>query len=71
MDPVNNAGYGLEGASEETTMAQARHQFEVNFFGALALIKAVLPGMCQRWRGHIVNITSIGGLRSLPRHRHL
>ncbi len=63
---VNNAGYGLEGAVEETGMAQARHQFEVNFFGALALIKAVLPGMREQRSGHILNITSTGGLLAFP-----
>ncbi|MEL1263008.1 oxidoreductase [Pseudoxanthomonas putridarboris] len=63
---VNNAGYGLEGAVEETSLAQARHQFDVNFFGALALIKAVLPGMRARRSGHIVNITSVGGLLAYP-----
>jgi NAD(P)-dependent dehydrogenase (short-subunit alcohol dehydrogenase family) len=63
---VNNAGYGLEGAIEETSLAQARHQFEVNFFGALALIKAVLPGMRKQRSGHVVNITSVGGLLAFP-----
>jgi len=63
---VNNAGYGLEGAVEESSMAQARHQFDVNFFGALALIQAVLPGMRGRRSGHIVNITSTGGLLAFP-----
>jgi len=41
---VNNAGYGLEGAVEETSLTQARHQFDVNFFGLLAATQAVLPG---------------------------
>lgn len=63
---VNNAGYGLEGAVEEISMAQARHQFDVNFFGALEVTKAVLPAMRQRCSGHIINITSIGGLLSFP-----
>lgn len=63
---VNNAGYGLEGAIEELSMAQARRQFDVNFFGALALIKAVLPGMRQRRSGHILNMTSTGGLITFP-----
>lgn len=63
---VNHAGYGLEGAIEETSMAQARHLFEVNFFGALQLIKAALPGMRTRRSGHIVNISSIGGLLAYP-----
>jgi len=63
---VNNAGYGLEGAVEEVSMAQVRHQFEVNVFGAVALMQAVLPGMRVRRAGHIVNITSMGGLVAFP-----
>lgn len=59
---VNNAGYGLEGAIEEVTLDQVRHQFEVNVFGAVATIQAVLPHMRKRQAGHIVNITSMGGL---------
>ena len=63
---VNNAGYGLEGAIEEVSLAQARDQFEVNVFGALAMIQAVLPHMRGRRAGHIVNVTSMGGLTSFP-----
>ncbi|MBX9711632.1 MAG: oxidoreductase [Xanthobacteraceae bacterium] len=63
---VNNAGYGLEGAVEEVTMAQVRQQFEVNVFGAVAVIQAVLPFMRKRRAGHIVNITSMGGLATFP-----
>ncbi|KAF1015202.1 MAG: putative oxidoreductase SadH [Stenotrophomonas maltophilia] len=63
---VNNAGYGMEGAVEETSMAQARRQFDVNFFGALAVTQAVLPVMRAQRSGHILNITSMGGLISFP-----
>ncbi len=63
---VNNAGYGLEGAIEETTMAQVRKQFDVNVFGAVAVMQAVLPGMRARRRGHILNITSMGGIIAFP-----
>ncbi|WMJ70835.1 oxidoreductase [Stenotrophomonas sp. 24(2023)] len=63
---VNNAGYGMEGAVEETSMAQARRQFDVNFFGALAVTQAVLPVMRAQRSGHILNITSIGGLITFP-----
>ncbi len=63
---VNNAGYGHEGLLEESTMDDLRHQFEVNVFGPVALMKAVLPHMRQRRRGHIINITSMGGLMTLP-----
>lgn len=63
---VNNAGYGHEGILEESTLAELRHQFEVNVFGPAALIKAVLPHMRERRRGHILNITSMGGFITLP-----
>lgn len=63
---INNAGYGLEGAIEEVTLAQVRQQFEVNVFGAVAVIQAVLPFMRKRRAGHIVNITSMGGLTTFP-----
>jgi len=59
---VNNAGYGLVGAVEEVSLAEARAQFDVNLFGPLALIQAVLPAMRQRGAGVIVNITSVSGL---------
>ncbi|HIE5650103.1 TPA: oxidoreductase [Stenotrophomonas maltophilia] len=63
---VNNAGYGHEGILEESTLDELRHQFEVNVFGPAALIKAVLPHMRARRRGHILNITSMGGFITLP-----
>jgi len=63
---INNAGYGLEGAIEEVTLDQARDQFDVNVFGALAVTQAVLPGMRARRRGHIINVTSMGGLTAFP-----
>lgn len=63
---VNNAGYGHEGVLEESTLAELRQQFEVNVFGPAALIKAVLPHMRARRRGHILNITSMGGFITLP-----
>jgi NAD(P)-dependent dehydrogenase (short-subunit alcohol dehydrogenase family) len=47
-------------------MAELRHQFDVNVFGAAATIKAVLPGMRQRRSGHIFGITSMGGLVTFP-----
>lgn len=59
---VNNAGYVLAGAVEEVSLAQVRAQFEVNVFGTIAVIQAALPHMRHRRRGHIVNITSVGGL---------
>jgi NAD(P)-dependent dehydrogenase (short-subunit alcohol dehydrogenase family) len=63
---VNNAGYGHEGTVEESPLEELRRQFEVNVFGAVAMIKAVLPYMRARRRGHIINITSMGGLMTMP-----
>ena len=63
---VNNAGYGHEGLVEESTMEELRRQFDVNVFGAVAVIKAVLPPMRERRRGRILNITSMGGMMTLP-----
>lgn len=63
---VNNAGYGHEGLVEESSMDDLRRQFEVNFFGAVAVIKAVLPAMRQRRSGFIINITSEGGIITFP-----
>lgn len=63
---VNNAGYGHEGTLEESAMDDLRRQFDVNVFGAVAVTKAVLPYMRKRRSGRIVNITSMGGLITLP-----
>ena len=58
---VNNAGYGSYGAIEDTTIEEAKRQFEVNVFGAVRLAQLVLPHMRKQRSGHIINITSIGG----------
>lgn len=63
---VNSAGYGHEGILEESPLEAMRRQFEVNVFGAVAMIRAVLPYMRQRRRGHILNITSMGGYITMP-----
>ncbi|MEV5745971.1 SDR family NAD(P)-dependent oxidoreductase [Microbispora rosea] len=63
---VNNAGYGLFGAVEEVTEAQARAQLETNLLGALWVTQAVLPGMRERGRGHILQVSSIGGVAAFP-----
>lgn len=63
---VNNAGYGLEGLIEETPIAELRRQFETNVYGAVAMIQAVLPFMRARRKGHILNITSMGGFTTFP-----
>lgn len=59
---VNNAGYGYIAAIEEGEDDQVRAQFDTNVFGVFDLIKAVLPGMRKQRSGHIVNVSSIGGL---------
>ena len=63
---VNNAGYGHEGILEESSIDELRRQFEVNVFGAVAMIQAVLPFMRQRRAGRILNITSMGGIITFP-----
>jgi NAD(P)-dependent dehydrogenase (short-subunit alcohol dehydrogenase family) len=63
---VNNAGYGYLAAIEEGEDADVRALFETDLFGPVNLIKAALPGMRARRRGHIVNISSIGGLVTYP-----
>ena len=63
---IANAGYGVEGVFEETPLSVLRNQFEVNVFGAAATIRAVLPGMRRRRRGHIMAVTSMGGLMTVP-----
>jgi NAD(P)-dependent dehydrogenase (short-subunit alcohol dehydrogenase family) len=63
---VNNAGYGLEGAFEETPMDEIRRQFETNVFGLIRLSQLVMPGMRRQKRGRIVNISSVGGKVVFP-----
>ena len=63
---ITNAGYGFEGTVEESNMGDLRRQFDVNVFGTVATVKAVLPYMRQRRRGHIVTISSMAGLSALP-----
>jgi NAD(P)-dependent dehydrogenase (short-subunit alcohol dehydrogenase family) len=58
---LNNAGYGLVGAIEEVSIGEARDLFEINVFGAIRMIQAVLPAMRARRAGHVVNITSVSG----------
>jgi len=63
---VNNAGYGYEGILEESPLEALRRQFDVNVFGAVAVMKAFVPYMRVRRRGHIINITSMGGYITMP-----
>ena len=63
---VNNAGIGYFAAVEESEQKEVRRMFEVNVFGMSWMIQAVLPGMRQRRKGLIINISSLAGLRSAP-----
>jgi short-subunit dehydrogenase len=58
---VNNAGYGLYGSVEETSLKDAKKQFDVNLFGLAKLTQGVLPSMREKRQGRIINITSVGG----------
>ena len=63
---VNNAGYGLWGPGGTLSMKEMRDQFETNFFAAFRLMRAVLPGMIERGKGTIVNISSVEGRLGTP-----
>ena len=63
---INNAGFGLYGAVEDTSLDDARRQFDVNLFGVAAMTKAVLPAMRAEKSGRIINITSMGGKLHTP-----
>ncbi len=63
---VNNAGYGYMAAVEEGEDEQIRAMFDTNYFGVVDMIKATLPGMRRRGRGHVINISSMTGLVANP-----
>ncbi len=63
---IASAGYGHEGTFEESTMDDLHRQFDVNVFGTVAVMKAVLPGMRERRGGHIFVVTSVGGIVASP-----
>ena len=63
---VNNAGYGLFGTIEEVSESEARAQLETNLFGALWLTQAALPIMRAQGSGHILQVSSIGGVNAFP-----
>lgn len=63
---INNAGYATFEAIEETSLLEAKAQFEINFFGVVRMIQAVLPIMRQQASGQIINFISSSGLNSVP-----
>jgi NAD(P)-dependent dehydrogenase (short-subunit alcohol dehydrogenase family) len=63
---VNNAAYELAGALEETSIEEAKAQFETNFFGVVKMVTAVLPLMRQQGDGQIINVSSLSGVSSIP-----
>ena len=63
---VNNAGYELAGAAEETSLDELIAQFETNFFGVARMVKAVLPIMRRRKAGRIINVSSLAGMVATP-----
>jgi short-subunit dehydrogenase len=63
---VNNAGYGLFGALEDISLNEIREQFETNYFGAIRIMKQVIPTMRKQRSGIIINITSIAGVVGIP-----
>ena len=63
---VNNAGYGIAGAVEDTTIEEAKAQFETNFFGVVRVCHVVLPIMREQNSGYLITISSMGGLVGIP-----
>jgi len=63
---INNAGYGHFGMIEELTEDEVRGQLETNFFGALWVTQAALPIMRAQWSGHIIQVSSLGGITAFP-----
>jgi NAD(P)-dependent dehydrogenase (short-subunit alcohol dehydrogenase family) len=63
---INNAGYGLFGTVEEITEQQLRDQLETNLFGVLSVTQAVLPILREQGSGHIIQISTIGGVAAFP-----
>jgi NAD(P)-dependent dehydrogenase (short-subunit alcohol dehydrogenase family) len=63
---INNAGYELAGAVEEVSVAEAKAQFETNFFGVVRMVRAAVPLMRRQKRGHVINVSSLAGLVPVP-----
>ncbi len=63
---INNAGFGIAGPTSEVADADLRRQYETNVFGLMAVTRAFLPEMTARGRGKILNVSSVGGLLTLP-----
>jgi NAD(P)-dependent dehydrogenase (short-subunit alcohol dehydrogenase family) len=63
---VNNAGFAVEGATENVPLAEVRDMFETNFFGAARMIQAFVPAMRERGHGTVVNIASVAGVAAPP-----
>ena len=67
---MNNAGFGASGPIEQVTLETAKALFETNYFGAVRMMRAVVPGMRERRRGAIVNVTLVYGLLTMAAHGH-
>jgi NADP-dependent 3-hydroxy acid dehydrogenase YdfG len=63
---INNAGYGIAGCLEAVKVDEAQHLFDVNVWGAVRVLQAILPSMRKRKTGHVINISSISGMRGVP-----
>lgn len=63
---INNAGFGIAGAIEDTSIEEAKRQLETNFFGTMRMINKVLPIMRKQMNGRIINLSSVAGVISIP-----
>lgn len=63
---VNNAGVSYRAVQEHLTDEDEKHQFDVNYFAPMRLIRRVLPNMRRQKRGHIINVSSVGGMMAMP-----
>ena len=63
---INNAGYGVAGYLESVHINEAKDVFDVNVWGAVRVLQAVLPGMRKKGGGYVINISSTSGIRGIP-----